>query len=616
MSTVHQPDTSADDLTELDLTCPSCSADLILDESFLTARVCGTCHRHFSIGSRERLALLVDPGTFEEFRTPDPVGLEDASPATLPSAERIAEQRDRQVVADAVVTGTASIGGNTVMLVVLDDHLVGEVLGATLVEKIVDALGQAIGRKLPVVLEMAGGAPSPSPGPLAVVQPGRLASVFAQVHLADLPVIGVLAHPVSSANNAALASHCDILLAEPGAQIGSAISTSDSDEVATRRTSEELVAEGWIDAITDRLHTRSQLIQILDLVLQPGSIRSVVRPPSVAPSVPVSLETPGVLDHPNRPTGAEIQASLLADVVELRGDRVSGDCPAVTTGLARFESLSVAFVLLRDVDGADLGLAARKIARLARLASRLERPIVVLVDESAASASVDVSIPNGQAIAALAGLLAVLPVPIVAVGLRKVASPLGFALMAGDRQFLLSNARFVVNAGAETGLLRQPGRPLAGGTRLTARDCERLGLIDAIIEEPLPGAHVDPAGTVGAVRAALAGALAELVGTGSRRLLDTRYRRQRELGLSTPEGLAAVRSELWEIQEWQRSVGRSLDDWRERWDQFRAGTGRDQGRRIELPDLMARLRTRRDEVLARTGRTGTTNVHRDDAERD
>ena len=611
MTTVPQPDTSADDLTELDLTCPSCGADLILDESFLTARVCGTCHRHFSIGSRERIALLVDPGTFEEFRTPDPVGLEDASPAALPSAERIAEQRDRQVVADAVVTGTATIGGNAVTLVVLDDHLVGEVLGATLVEKIVDALGQAIGRRLPVVLELAGGAPSPSPGPLAVVQPGRLASAFAQVHLADLPVIGVLAHPVSGANHAALASHCDILFAEPGAQIGSPMSSADAEGFATRQTSEELVAAGWIDALTDRLHTRGQLIQVLDLVLQPGSIRSAHRPPPAAPSVPVALDTPGLLEHPDRPTGQDIQTALLSDVVELRGDRVSGDCPAVMIGLARFESLSIAFVLLRDVDVTQIGLAARKIARLARLASRLERPIVILVDESIAHSNVAVSIADGQAIATLGSLLAVLPVPIVSVAVRKVASPLGYTVMASDRQFLLSNARFVVNPAAESSPVRQPGRSPGGASRLTARDCERLGLIDAIIDEPPPGAHVDPAGTVGAVRAALAGALAELVGTGSRRLLDTRYRRQRELGLSTPEGLAAVRSELWEIQEWQRSVGRSLDDWRERWDQFRAGSSREQGRRIELPDLMARLRARRDEVLARAGRTGTGNVNRD-----
>lgn len=616
MPSVDQHNITEDDITELDLTCPACSANLILDETFLAAQVCGTCHRHFSMGARERIALYVDPGTFEEFQIHDPVELDDASLATLPSAERIAEQHERQVVADAVVTGRASIGGNAVALVVLDDHLVGSVLGTTLVEKIVDALAQAMGRKLPVVMVLAGGAPAPSPGPLAVVQPGRLSSAFAQIHLADLPVIGVLAHPVSGANYAALATHCDILFAEPGAQIGALAVGAIGGSSPARQTSEALLAEGWIDAVVDRLHARSQLGQVLDLVSQPGSIRPGQRALAAAPSVPVTLDSKGTLDHPDRPAATTFKDAILTDVVELRGDRVAGDCAAVTTGLARFESLSIAFVLLLDVDGADVGLAARKIARLCRLASRLERPIVILIDESVTSTAASPSIADGQAIATLSSLLAVLPVPIVTVGLRKVISPLGFALMAGDRQFLLSNARLSARRETEAPAIRQAGRVPVGNTMLTARECGRLGLIDAIVEEPAPGAHVDPAGTIGALRAVLVSALAELVGTGSRRLLDTRYRRQRELGLSTPEGLAAVRSELWEIQEWQRSLGRSLDDWRERWDQFRAGTGRDQGRRVELPDLMARLRARRDEIMSRAARgerADMTNTHRNDA---
>lgn len=616
MPSVDQHNITDDDLTELDLTCPACSANLILDETFLAAQVCGSCHRHFSMGARERIALYVDPGSFEEFRLHDALELDEASPANLPSAERIAEQHERQVVADAVVTGRATIGGNAVALIVLDDHLVGAVLGTTLVEKIVDALVQAMGRKLPVVMVLAGGAPSPLPGPLAVVQPGRLASAFAQVHLADLPVVGVLAHPVSSANFGALATHCDVLFAEPGAQIGALSVGGFGITNPARQTSEDLVAEGWVDAVVDRLQTRSQLGQVLDLVSQPGTIRPGHRPAAAAPSVPVTLDTNGTLDHPGRPDAAAIQAAMLTDIVELRGDRVAGDSAAVSIGLARLESLSVAFASLRDVPADEVGVAARKIARLCRLASRIERPVVILVDESAATIAASPSIADGQAIAALSTLLAVLPVPIVTVGLRKVASPLGFALLAGDRQFLFSHARLAASREIEAPAIRQAGRVPAGNSYLTARECERLGLIDAIVEEPAPGAHVDPAGTIGALRMALVGALSELVGTGSRRLLDTRYRRQRELGLSTPEGLAAVRSELWEIQEWQRSLGRSLDDWRERWDQFRAGGGREQGRRVELPDLMARLRARRDEIMSRTGRgerTGTTNIHRDDA---
>ncbi len=599
----------SDDVAELDLICPACSANLILDETFLAAQVCGACHRHFSMGARDRISLYVDPGTFDEFHVPNPGTLEDASPASLPSAERIAEMHDRQVVADAVVTGRALIGGTAVAVVVLDDHLVGGVLGTTLVEKIVDGFAQAVARKLPVVIVLSGGAPSPTPGPLSVVQPGRLASAFAQVHLADLPIVGILAHPVSRPNYAALAAHCDLLWAEPGARIG----TSSTSGVMWQ-TADDLLQMGWVDAVVDRLQARSRLGEFLTLVSRPGSIRPPGRPSPAALSVPVTPSASGTLDIATRPDGRAMKMALFTDIVELRGDRVAGDCAAIETSLARFESLSVASVVLHDVPSEQAGIAARKMARLCRLASRLERPVVILIDEVGEGAATSPSIADGQAIAQLSTLLAVVPVPVVVIGLRRIATSLAYASFTGDRQFLLSNARLVSNREVEVSLLHQAGRLPSGSGSISARECERLGLIDAIVDEPAPGAHVDPVGTANALRSALSGALAELAGVGSRRLIDARYRRQRELGLSTPAGRAAVRSELWEIQEWQRSLGRSLDDWRERWDQFRAS--REHGRRMELPDMMTRLRSRRDEILSRTGRgerAGMSNAHRDEA---
>jgi hypothetical protein len=215
--------------------------------------------------------------------------------------------------------------------------------------------------------------------------------------------------------------------------------------------------------------------------------------------------------------------------------------------------------------------------------------------------------------------MAVLPVPLVAVGINVIASPLALAMFAADRQFLLANARLVsrdITSNAGGMAHRFPNRSVSGGVSLSARECQRLGLIDDIIEESAVGSPADAAGAVSTTRAAIAGGLAELVGIGPRRLLDTRYRRQRELGLSTPDGLAAVRSELWEIQEWQHSLGKSIDDLRERWDQFRSGAPRESGRRLEVPDLVARLRSRRDDLLSRTGRSdreSSESMPRDDA---
>ena len=260
--------------------------------------------------------------------------------------------------------------------------------------------------------------------------------------------------------------------------------------------------------------------------------------------------------------------------------------------------------------GASNASAARKIGRLARLAGRFELPLVLLVDGGPVRADEGFAPDSAFAVSGLASMLAVLPVPVIAIGIGRVSGTLSTALMAGDRQFLLSSAVYAPpfdGANVHGNFPPQPrqprpqGRAGVGPAVLTARDCERLGLVDRVIDEPRPGAHTDPDGTMAAVRASMLQALAELTGTGQRRLLDTRQRRQRTLGQSTPEGLAAARSELWEMQELQRSVGRSIDEWRVRWDQLKASQPRVSFQRPDIAELATKLRTRRAELLERAG---------------
>jgi len=318
------------------------------------------------------------------------------------------------------------------------------------------------------------------------------------------------------------------------------------------------------------------------------------------------------LGQPKRPAGADFVSSLVAGFVELRGDRVVGDSPSVLCGVGRLDSLPVAICAQRsgveDADPHPEASAARKISRLARLAGRLELPLVVLVGEPASGSVPPCSPQAAFAVSSLLTLIAQLPVPVIAIGTGRVSSMLSTALMTGDRQFLMSSAVYAAAQAGSAGGGGVPGSPRwargHGGMNpaadvLTARDCEALGLIDGVINEPRAGAHVDPEGALAAVRSVLLASLAELTGTGQRRLLDTRHRRQRNLGQSTPEGLAAVRSELWELQEWQRSVGRSLDEWRDRWEQLKLSQPRLSFQRPDMTDLAAKLRARRSELVER-----------------
>lgn len=600
------------ELELLDLTCPACDSDLIADESFLSHRVCGSCNRHFSIGTRERIALLLDSGSFEELNTAFAPPESTLARDRFPSAERLAEHHHLQVIGEAVVSGIGRIGGVSTVVVALDDHLVGSALGALMTEKIILALDYARSRKLPVALVCAGGAAFGQAGPLALVQGGRLATAFSQLHLEGAPVVGVLAHPIAGSVFATLAAHCDLLYSEPGVLVSSGPAGGGMPSPQRWQPVDTLAADGWIDAIVDRSRIRGHVAAFVDVVGSGGIVREGSAPMAGAGIALSASEAMANLGHPARPAAAGYIASLVSGFVELRGDRVSSENPDVICGIGRLDSLPVA--ICAQGAGAGSGAdysdasAARKIARLARLAGRLEMPLIMLVDGRTVASGATFSPESAFAVGSLASTIAQLPVPVIAIGVGKVAGLLSTSLMIGDRQFLLSSAVYAPAAdiaaigGSMRGSPRQP-RPAGGALHvagvLTARECEELGLIDGVINEPRPGAHADPDGALAAVRSALLASLAELTGTGQRRLIDTRHRRQRNLGQSTPEGLAAARSELWELQEFQRSVGRSLDEWRDRWDQLKLSQPRLNFQRPDMTDLTTKLRARRTELRAR-----------------
>jgi hypothetical protein len=112
---------------------------------------------------------------------------------------------------------------------------------------------------------------------------------------------------------------------------------------------------------------------------------------------------------------------------------------------------------------------------------------------------------------------------------------------------------------------------------LTARECQRLGFVDAIVPEPAGGAHTDHQATATALRGALLEALASVRGRSPRRQIEERSRRVRHLGQNTPEGRAATRREVVDLQELHRNLARSLGEWRDRWEA-----------RLRLAELRAR----------------------------
>ena len=251
--------------------------------------------------------------------------------------------------------------------------------------------------------------------------------------------------------------------------------------------------------------------------------------------------------HPERPKCLDYVGALIEEWTPLAGDRAFGDDAAVIGGLGRFRGRAVA--VLGTEKGRDtetrvkhnFGMAKpegyRKARRIMELAGRFGMPILSFVDTSGAFPGIEAE-ARGQAEAIArsieAGLSA--PVPFVATIIGEGGSGGAIALAAADRVLMLEHAIYSVISpeGCASILWRDAAlaAQAAEALKLTAEDLKRLALIDAVISEPLGGAHRDPGAAMDAVGDAVWGALEPLLSLDGATLKARRREKFLEMGRS------------------------------------------------------------------------------------
>ncbi len=234
-----------------------------------------------------------------------------------------------------------------------------------------------------------------------------------------------------------------------------------------------------------------------------------------------------VARHPDRPKALAYLHSLVTEFTPLAGDRAFAEDAAVVGGLGRFDGRAV--VVIGTQKGTDtdsrvrhnFGMAKpegyRKARRLLELAGRFGLPVLTFVDTAGAFPGIEAE-ARGQAEAIARSIEACLdaPVPIVATIIGEGGSGGAIALAAGDRVLMLEHAIYSVISpeGCASILWRDAAQaPLAAeALRLTAEDLRGLRLVDAVVAEPLGGAHRDPGAAIALAGDAVRLALGELAG--------------------------------------------------------------------------------------------------------
>ncbi|MFW6159045.1 MAG: acetyl-CoA carboxylase carboxyltransferase subunit alpha, partial [Planctomycetota bacterium] len=215
-----------------------------------------------------------------------------------------------------------------------------------------------------------------------------------------------------------------------------------------------------------------------------------------------------VARHLDRPTTAEYIDRMCTDFVELHGDRAFRDDPAIVSGFARLDDRPVMIIgqqrgrTTKERLACNWGMAHpegyRKALHKMKLAERFRVPLLTLIDTAGAYPGIGAE-ERGQAHAIAENLLYMLTVrvPVVAVVIGEGGSGGALAIALGNRLLMLEHSTFSVISpeGCSSILFRTADKraQAADALKLTAQDLLELGIIDAIIPEPLPAAHWDHA---------------------------------------------------------------------------------------------------------------------------
>lgn len=233
-----------------------------------------------------------------------------------------------------------------------------------------------------------------------------------------------------------------------------------------------------------------------------------------------------VARHPRRPYPLDYLRAAFTDFIELKGDRLFRDDPAIVGGWARLDGRPV--VVIGQQKGRDtkenlyrnFGMphpeGYRKALRLMHMAERFGAPVITLIDTPGAYPGLGAE-ERGQAEAIARNLeaMARLRTPLVAAVIGEGGSGGALALGLADRVLIFENAVYSVISpeGCAAILWKDATQKerAAQALRLTAEDLHALGIVDTIIEEPAGGAHASPKRAAVLLRAALIAAVNEVV---------------------------------------------------------------------------------------------------------
>ena len=261
--------------------------------------------------------------------------------------------------------------------------------------------------------------------------------------------------------------------------------------------------------------------------------------------------------HPDRPYTLDYINLITSDFVELHGDRRFSDDPAIVAGLAKVQNIPVVIAGHQKGRGTKERITRnfgqshpegyRKALRLMKLAEKFKRPVITFIDTPGAYPGIGAE-ERGQAEAIAINLMEMskLKTPIISIVIGEGGSGGALALSVADRLFMLEHSIYSVISpeGCAAILWKKNGdlnsndySRAAETLKLTAQDLVQFKIVDAVIPEPLGGAHRDFDATAKKISDYIITAIEDLKAKTPGKLIEERYKRYRKIGSFKSEPL-------------------------------------------------------------------------------
>ncbi|MCL2425608.1 MAG: acetyl-CoA carboxylase, carboxyltransferase subunit beta [Oscillospiraceae bacterium] len=247
--------------------CGSCHENVLMEDLQQNLYVCFHCGDHGRLSAAERLKQIADDGTFEETFASDISN----NPLSIPGySEKLAQNRRKNNMNEAVVTGTCQINGHEYAIAVMDSYFLMGSMGVVVGEKITALVEMATEKKLPLLIFSTSGGARMQEGILSLMQMAKTSAAIGRHHNAGLLYISVLTHPTTGGVSASFANLGDIIIAEPNALIGFAgprviKQTINQNLPEDFQRSEFLLEKGFVDQVVKREHLKDVLTKLSKL---------------------------------------------------------------------------------------------------------------------------------------------------------------------------------------------------------------------------------------------------------------------------------------------------------------------------------------------------------------